>query len=651
MSEPSSPSNRDLVNRDAAVVELRRKAHWRRGLYFALVVLSTLAGSYLMADVLRANGFTAIEMAIQVLFTISFAWICTSFWTATIGFLVRLAGRDPAGLDPSKPVVLNTRTAIIMPVYNEDPTRVFAGLEATWRSLQRMGEENERNFDLFILSDTRKPEIAEAEETAWAALCHRLNAGGRIFYRRRENNIGRKAGNIADFLRQWGLAYDHMLVLDADSIMSGDTMVALAKLMQDNPGTGIIQTLPAPVNQETLFGRILQFGSRVYGPALVSGLSWWQLGEGNYWGHNAIIRTSAFIEHCGLPTLSGQAPLGGEILSHDFVEAALMRRAGWQVWIVPELEGSYEELPPNVIDYAVRDRRWCQGNLQHLRLLPAKGLHPLSRLHLIMGVLGYVSSPLWLILLTLSTVDILTQTIVGHNYFEPGYNLFPNWPVSKTAETISLFAVTIGILLVPKLYSLILTIINGRLRRGFGGTGKLLLSAFLELLFSMLLAPAMMLFHTHFVVATLMGRSVQWNAQPRGERGLTLREAAGRNWIHVALGLAWGALVLNIAPDFFWWLVPVITGLVLSVALTVWTSRTDVGQWARRTGLFLTPEETDPPRELRRLAATEAEPPAPADPTGLIRVPPTRPSAIMEQSLSHWAPPGGMAPDRHGVAH
>ena len=373
MSDSSSPSIEIKPP-----LELRRKAHWRRGLYFALVVLSTLAGSYLMADVLRANGFTAIEMAIQVLFTISFAWICTSFWTATIGFLVRLAGRDPAGLDPNKPVVLNTRTAIIMPVYNEDPTRVFAGLEATWRSLQRTGEENERHFDLFILSDTRKPEIAEAEEAAWAALCHRLNAGGRIFYRRRENNIGRKAGNIADFLRQWGLAYDHMLVLDADSIMSGDTMVALAKLMQDNPGTGIIQTLPAPVNQETLFGRILQFGSRVYGPALVSGLSWWQLGEGNYWGHNAIIRTSAFIEHCGLPTLSGQAPLGGEILSHDFVEAALMRRAGWQVWIVPELEGSYEELPPNVIDYAVRDRRWCQGNLQHLRLLPAKGLHPLE---------------------------------------------------------------------------------------------------------------------------------------------------------------------------------------------------------------------------------------------------------------------------------
>ena len=304
-----------------------------------------------------------------------------------------------------------------------------------------------------------------------------------------------------------------------------------------------------------------------------------------------------------------------------------------------------------MIDYAARDRRWCQGNLQHLRLLPAKGLHPLSRLHLIMGVLGLSPSPLWLILLTLSTADILTQTIVGHNYFLPGYNLFPNWPVSKTAETISLFGVTIGILLVPKLYSLILTIINGRLRRGFGGTGKLLLSAFLELLFSMLLAPAMMLFHTHFVVATLMGRSVQWNAQPRGERGLTLREAAGRNWVHVALGLAWGALVLNIAPDFFWWLVPVITGLVLSVALTVWTSRTDVGQWARRAGLFLTPEETDPPRELRRLAAAEADPPAPADPAGLIRVPPTRPSAIMEQSLSHWAPPGGMAPDRHGVVH
>ncbi|WP_084165049.1 glucans biosynthesis glucosyltransferase MdoH [Skermanella stibiiresistens] len=636
---PDVPPGAPLgIPEDAArnAAYLRRTALWRRLVYFALVIVSTLSASYLMADVLRANGFTAVEMAIFALFTISFAWISTSFWTATVGFVVRLFGRDPAGLDPSKPVELKARTAIIMPIYNEDPNRVFAGLEATWRSLKATGED--RHFDLFVLSDTRKPEIAAEEEAGWAALCKRMDGNGRIFYRRREDNTGRKAGNIAEFLRNWGASYDHMLVLDADSVMSGDTIVSLSKLMQDNPGTGIIQTLPAPVNQETLFGRILQFGSRLYGPALVSGLSWWQLGEGNYWGHNAIIRTSAFIEHCGLPVLSGQAPLGGEILSHDFVEAALMRRAGWQVWIVPELQGSFEELPPNTIDYAVRDRRWCQGNLQHLRLLPTRGLHPLSRLHLIMGVLGYVSSPLWLLLLTLSTIDILHQTVTGHSYFLPGYNLFPNWPVSKMSETISLFGVTIAILLLPKIYSLILTMANGPLRRGFGGGGKLWASAFLELLFSMLLAPAMMLFHTHFVVATLMGKSVTWNAQPRGERGLTLREAIGRNGLHVALGLAWGALVLNVAPDFFWWLVPVITGLVVSVWLTVWTSRTDFGLAARRAGLFLTPEEVDPPPELRRLATAEAEPTPAVDPSSLTRVPPTRPSAIIEQSLTNWSP-------------
>jgi membrane glycosyltransferase len=629
---------------------LRRTALWRRALYFSLVILSTVGAVAMMADVLRANGFNVLEQAILGLFTISFAWISISFWTATLGFLVRLRGRDPAGLDLLGPVDLTTRTALVMPVYNEDPDRVFAGLEATWRSLQATGED--RHFDLFVLSDTRKDDMAAAEEAAWAALVRRVGGQGHIFYRRREQITGRKAGNLADFLRRWGGRYDHMLVLDADSIMAGDTIVRLAKLMQTHPRTGIIQTLPMPINQTTLFGRVLQFGSRLYGPVLASGLSWWQLGEGNYWGHNAIIRTAAFMDNCGLPVLPGQAPLGGEILSHDFVEAALIRRAGWQVWIVPELGGSYEELPPNTIDYAVRDRRWCQGNLQHLRLLPARGLHPLSRLHLIMGVLGYVASPLWLLLLILSTTDIVGQAVTGHQYFLPGYNLFPNWPVSKTQETWSLVGVTLVVLLLPKLYSLGLTMADSTLRRGFGGALRLGGSAMLELLFSMLLAPAMMLFHTHFVGATLMGRGVSWNAQARGERGLTPREAIARHGLHVILGLGWAALVLGLAPGFFWWLVPVVTGLVLSAGLTLWSSRSDVGLAARRHGLLLTPEETDPPAELRRLAAAEAAGAeaggsgSPDDAEPLIAVPPSDPRIMVEQGMNYWSPRDLMPPHR-----
>ncbi|HSK42095.1 MAG TPA: glucans biosynthesis glucosyltransferase MdoH, partial [Arenibaculum sp.] len=396
----------------------------------------------------------------------------------------------------------------------------------------------------------------------------------------------------------------HMLVLDADSVMAGPAIVRLARLMQANPRAGIIQTLPLPANAETLFGRMLQFASRLYGPVLASGLAWWQLGEGNYWGHNAILRTRAFAAHCALPHLPGKAPLGGEILSHDFVEAAMIRAGGWKVWIVPDLMGSWEELPPNVIDYAQRDRRWCQGNLQHLKLLPARGFHALSRLHLVMGVMGYLASPLWLLMLLLASADVISVALTGHPYFLPGYQLFPNWPISKTAEIVSLLSVTALLLLLPRLYSLVLILADGRTRRSFGGTFRLLPSAVVELLHSVLLAPSMMMFHVHFVTATLLGHVVTWKAQARTGRGMTVREAVSRLGVHVLLGLVWGAVVLTLAPDFVYWLLPVLIGLMLSVALAFVSSRTDVGAWFRDHGLLLTPEEIDPPSELAMLNAS-----------------------------------------------
>ena len=135
-------------------------------------------------------------------------------------------------------------------------------------------------------------------------------------------NIGRKAGNIAEFVRNWGGAYDYMIVLDADSIMSGQSLVTLAQTMDAHPTVGIIQTLPLLAGRETLFARLLQFAVRVSGPMFGSGLTFWQLGESNYWGHNAIIRMRAFADHCSLPRLPGSPPFGGEIMSHDIVEAA-----------------------------------------------------------------------------------------------------------------------------------------------------------------------------------------------------------------------------------------------------------------------------------------------------------------------------------------
>jgi membrane glycosyltransferase len=577
-------------------------ARERRLLFFGLTLLTAALASGLMYDILKADGFSGYEKAGLALFFVLFTWISGAFWTAVAGFVIRLAGRDRPVLhqDEVRGRPLRSRTAVLMPIYNEDTRRVAAGLEVIWSSLAAHPQQDA--FDLFILSDTRNPQIAAAEEQAWRALVARHHAHGRIFYRRRPENLGRKAGNIADFVRSWGAAYDYAIVLDADSIMSGNALVALAGLMDAHPEAGIIQALPLPAARETLFARLVQFAARLSSPMLGSGLAFWQLGEGNYWGHNAILRLDAFAQFCDLPRLPGAAPLGGEILSHDFVEAAFMRRAGLQVWLLADLGGSWEEVPSNVVDYAARDRRWAQGNLQHLGLLPMRGLHWMSRVHMLTGVLSYITSPMWLTVLTLSSIVVCLQAINGHQYFQPGsFTLFPDWPQSRAGEIASLLTITLGVLLLPKVLAATLALVSRPLRRSFGGAWRLLASLLIEQIFSMLLAPAMMVFHTTFVLSTLAGRPVQWHAQERGDRGIGLVEALRRHAWHVLLGLAWGALILWIAPRYIWWLSPVLVGLVLSVPLTMWTSRTSAGLWMRRHRLLLTPEETHPPAELAAL--------------------------------------------------
>jgi membrane glycosyltransferase len=591
---------------------LRRAAHWRRALFFGLTLATALFATGLMFDILKANGLTLFERAGLALFFVLFTWITGAFWTAAAGFVIRLIGRDPAVLHPDEVAgrPLTSRTAVIMPIYNEDTKRVAAGLDVIWSSLMALPQQTA--FDLFILSDTRKPEIGAAEERAWRDLVERHDAQGRIFYRRRKENIGRKAGNIAEFVRSWGGAYDYAIVLDADSIMSGHALVTLARMMDAHPEAGIIQALPMPAGRETLFARLVQFAARLNGPMLASGLAFWQLGEGNYWGHNAILRLREFAAFCDLPRLPGPPPLGGEILSHDFVEAAFMRRAGFQVWLLADLGGSWEEVPSNVIDYAARDRRWAQGNLQHLGLLPMQGLHWLSRIHLITGVLSYATSPMWLAVLTLSSIVVCLDALHGHQYFVPGsYALFPTWPQYRDPEIATLLSMTVFVLLMPKLLGATLALTDRSLRRGYGGVGRLFASLLVEQLFSMLLAPAMMVFHSAFVVSTLAGKPVVWSAQDRGDRGISAIEALARHKWHVLLGMAWGAVILAIAPRYIWWMLPVLAGLVLSVPLTMLTSRTSAGRWARRRGLLLTPEETDAPSELaalERLMASEGDP-------------------------------------------
>jgi membrane glycosyltransferase len=601
----------------------------RRTLFFGLTFLTSIGASALLFDVLQANGLSGIELVGLALFFGLFTWIAGALWTAIAGFFVRLAGRDPGGIDvqPLSGRPLHQRTAVVMPIYNEDTARVAAGLDATWTSLLRESEQGA--FDLFILSDSSDAGIAAEEERMWRAFVARHGADGRAFYRRRLDRSERKAGNIAEFVGRWGSSYECMVVLDADSVMSGHALVTLARAMEAHPEIGILQSLPVPVGRETLFARLIQFGARLQSPMLSSGLAFWQLSESNYWGHNAIIRLQPFAAHCRLPRLSGRPPLGGDILSHDFVEAAFMRRAGYEVRQLPELSGSWEEVPANVIDYAARDRRWTQGNLQHSRVLGFRGLHPLSRVHLLTGIVSYVSSPMWLGLLLLSSVLSAIEAGRRPQYFLPGFqSLFPHWPQIRSGEILVLFALTLAVLLLPKILGAILTMRDRVALRLYGGAARLCIGLLIEQLYSILLAPSMMLFHSTFVAQTLLGRSVSWNAQSRSDRGVTFAEAFRRQKWHLALGVVWGAAMLRIAPQFFWWLTPVLVGLIFGIPLTVWTSRISPGQRLRRWGLLLTPEETAPPPELLALKSPPAQivsaspPPPPQQPA---MIPPPRP--------------------------
>lgn len=611
----------------------------RRTIFFSLVLLTTFAGVNLMFDILRANGTTTIEMAILLLFAVTFGWIAVSFWTAMIGFALRLARRDPLSLRPSplsgdsRFAPITARTAVVMPVYNEDPAQVLAGLEASYRSLSSAGDI--APFDFFLLSDTTDPEIAAAEHEGWAALCRRLGAEGKLFYRRRDRNVARKAGNIADFCCRWGQRYDFMVVLDADSIMSGETLLTLVRTMQATPRAGIIQTVPIPVGQQTTFGRFVQFAARLYSPMLAAGLSFWQVGEANYWGHNAIIRIAPFMKHCGLPVLPGEPPLGGEILSHDFVEAAFMRRGNWQVYLLPDLEGSYEGVPANILDFAKRDRRWAQGNLQHLKLLAVRGLHPLSRLHFLLGALAYASSLIWLLLLILSTADALGRALSPHDFFGPGYQLFPDWPIAKTDEIVSLLVVTVIMLVLPKGAGVLLCLMDRRRRSAFGGAGRVLASAVGEMVFSILIAPLMMLFHAYFVLTTLSGHTVAWNPQARGDRSIGMQEAARYVLLPTLVGVVWGTGTFFVAPQFFWWLAPVLTGLGLAFPLLIWSSKVSVGRGLKRLGLFLTPEELYPPTELRTIRDA-AEESVGSTPSALTVLPPPTPPEVGGEMRPQW---------------
>src|SRR5438093_539254 len=392
-----------------------------------------------------------------------------------------------------------------------------------------------------------------------------------------------------------------MVVLDADSLMTGETLVRLVELMERHPGVGMIQTAPAAVNRSSLFARVQQFASRVYGPMFAAGLHYWQLGDGQYWGHNTIVPVEPLMDHCALPRLPGREPLGGEILSHDFVEAALMGRAGWSLWLAYDLGGSYEETPSTLLEEMKRDRRWCQGNLQHLRLLFTEGLFGAHRALFLNGALSYMSALLWFVFLTLSTVEAVANALRQPEYFPHGASLFPEWPIWRPDWALWLLAVIAMILFLPKILSVVLIVLKRRSARAFGGGVRLSVSVLLEILLSSLLAPIRMVFHSRFVLLNLLGRTVGWRSQGREEITTSWREALRHHGLDSLFASAWGAGLFWLSPGYFWWVTPVIGALILSVPLSVYTSRASLGERARRRGLFVIPEESAPPPELQDL--------------------------------------------------
>jgi membrane glycosyltransferase len=510
----------------------------RRLILLGFVLGQTYVAVYLMTAVLPYHGSHWLEMCILVLYAILFAWVGSGFWTALMGFWVLLWGKRQIldqRLDRGRRGDRRRNaTAILVPIFNEDVARVFAGIRATYDSIARTGKL--KHFEFFVLSDTIDSDTRVAELQAWLTMCREVNGFDHIHYRRRTHRIRRKSGNVADWCRRWGSAFNYMVVLDADSVMSGDCLVRLTQLMEANPSAGIIQTAPWAAGRETMYARIQQFSTRVYGPLFTAGLHFWQLGESHYWGHNAILRVAPFMRHCALSKLPGTGSMSGEILSHDFVEAALMRRAGWSVWIAYDLPGSWEEMPPTLLDELKRDRRWCQGNLMNFRLFLSRVCIPAHRAVFMTGVMAYLSAPLWFLFLVLSTALLAVNVLSEPVYFTQSYQLFPNWPEWHPEWAARLFGATATLLWLPKLLSAILIIAKPSMWRGFGGPIRLFFSVFFESIFSAALAPIRMLFHAKFVTLGLLGVAISWKSPPRDDAETHWADAFTQHWGGTVLG-------------------------------------------------------------------------------------------------------------------
>jgi membrane glycosyltransferase len=568
---------------------------WRTSLArlmtFGGALALTAYAAWQMYLIVSVVGVTALQWLMLALFVITFGWIALSATGALAGVLFG-RGRYRAAKD-AEPAGL---TALLMPVYNEDPTRTFAALYAMGRALCERALE--RHVELFVISDSTDPAKWAQETSAYHTLREAFAGKLNVWYRRRSDNAGKKAGNVEDFVTQWGARYDYMVVLDADSLMSAAALNTLMCEMDADPACALLQTLPRLQGGHSLFARLQQFAGAVYGPVVARGITAWQGNDGNFWGHNAIIRVRAFAAAAGLPLLPGKKPFGGAIMSHDFVEAALLRRAGWAVRMLPELQGSWEESPPTLLDMATRDRRWAQGNIQHLAVLKrAKGLRWPNRVHMLIGVMSYLASPLWLLLLTVGVLLTSESATQRFEYFSEKFQLFPHWPVFDSQRMIALFVVTLSILLFPKL----LGYLRACIRRGPEASGvfALSVSVLVETLLSLLYAPICMLIHSRQVWEIFSGQDSGWEAQQRGRSAVPWRLLVKKHGLHTALGLLLTLGLAWAAPPLLPWMAPTLAGLIMAIPMSALSGSEPLARLLRKAQLLRIREEVARPREFQ----------------------------------------------------
>jgi membrane glycosyltransferase len=579
----------------------RREMTWRRAL-FALLFVTTMVGSLaLAAFALSPGGLDAVDIALLALFAITLPWMIAGVWNAVIGFLIMRFARDPiAAVVPEaalirgdEPIVAST--AIILCIRNEAPERIVRNLEPMLAGLESSGYAH--RFHLYVLSDTNDPSVAKLEEARVGELAARWKDRLGATYRRRTVNTGYKAGNIRDFCDRWGGDHELAITLDADSFMTADAVLRLVRLMQANPRLGILQGLVVGLPSTSAFARIFQFGMRLGMRSYTIGSAWWQGDCGPYWGHNAALRLKPFIEHCVLPVLSKDGTQDRHILSHDQVEAALMRAAGYEVRVLPEENLGWEENPPTLIEFIRRDLRWCQGNMQYWRFLVRPGLAPVSRYQLGLAILMFIGSPAWM--------AILVLTVLLFFFADPSVRFM------RADAGIALFIWTLLMWFAPKIATAVDILLRPDLRREFGGTARFVTNYWIELVYSILLVPVLWFGHTVFLIGLLFGREIGWIGQTRDDHTVPWSLAFRTLWPHTLLGVAALAALAVTRPAAIPYEAFLAAGLAFSIPFAMATAWPRFGAFCVRVGIGRLPEETAPPAALRALALPAVETAAP----------------------------------------